>query len=210
MENAAHRPRSIYRLTSLITLAASMLIGCAIRPDNPLIGAARSGDAQAIARLLAHGADANQRWGVNGWTPLMHAIHKNQQASVEALLSGGADVNARGNQGITALMMAAGYGYADIVQLLLDKGADPYAETSAGDNALVMAVGGVPDIDKFTIGKCQAQTVAVLLKKAPDLKLKDNLHGRAARLAARTGGCTDVLSLIEHPKPAGQSNPGHV
>jgi hypothetical protein len=186
-----------------------MLIGCTIQPDNPLIGAARSGDTPTIVKLLARGADANQRWGVNGWTPLMHAIHKNQKASVEALLAGGADPNARGNQGMTALMMAAGYGYTDIVQLLLDKGVDPYAETPDGDNALVMAVGGVPDIDKFTVGKCQAQTVAALLRKAPDLKLRDNLHGRAARLAAHTGGCTDVLGLIDQ-KPAGQSNHGHV
>jgi len=187
-----------------------LLIGCAVQPDNPLIGAARTGDSQTIVKLLSAGANANQRWGINGWTPLMHAIHKNQKASVEALLSGGADPNARGNQGMTALMMAAGYGYADIVQLLLDKGANPYAETSDGDNALVMAVGGVPDIDKFTVGRCQAQTVAVLLRKAPDLRLKDNLHGRAARLAAHTGGCTDVLALIDHPKPAGQPNHGHV
>ncbi|GEM_PF-433998 len=198
------------RATLAAIFSVSILIGCGIQPDNPLIGAARSGDTQTIVKLLGAGADANRRWGVNGWTPLMHAIHKNQKASVEALLAGGADVNVRGNGGITALMMAAGYGYADIVQLLLDKAADPYAETPDGDNALVMAVGGVPDIDKFTVGKCQAQTVAALLKKAPDLRLKDNLHGHAARLAAHTGGCTDVLALIEHPKPAGQSNRGHV
>jgi len=198
------------RATLAAIFSFSMLIGCALQPDNPLIGAARSGDTQTIVKLLARGADANQRWGVNGWTPLMHAIHKNQKASVEALLAGSANPNARGNQGTTALMMAAGYGYADIVQLLLDKGADPYAETPDGDNALVMAVGGVPDIDKFTVGKCQAQTVAALLRKAPDLRLRDNLHSRAARLAAHTGGCTDVLSLIEHPKPAAQSNHGHV
>ena len=198
------------RATLATVLSVSMLIGCAIQPDNPLIGAARSGDTQTIVKLLGAGADANQRWGVNGWTPLMHAIHKNQKASVEALLAGGADPNARGNQGITALMMAAGYGYAGMVQLLLDKGADPYAETADGDNALVMAVGGVPDIDKFTVGKCQAQTVAALLKKAPDLTLKDNLHGRAARLSAHTGGCTDVLGLIEQSKPARQPDHGHV
>ncbi len=191
-------------------VSVSVLIGCGMQIDNPLIGAARSGDTKTIAELLHAGADANQRWGVNNWTPLMHAIHKNQRASVAVLLNGGADANARGNAGITALMMAAGYGYADIVQLLLAKGADPYAETEDGDNALSMAVGGVPDIDKFTVGKCQASTVAALLKRAPDLKLKDNVHGRAARLAAHTGGCADVLSLIEHPATAGQPNHGHV
>ena len=177
-------------------LAALWLTACNPQPDSPLIGAARSGDRQAIQTLLDAGADPNQRWGLIHWTPLMHAIHKNQKASVEALIAGGADLNARGGNGVTALMMAAGYGYADIVQLLLDHGADAHAETNDGDNALTMAVGGVPDIDKFTVGKCQTGTVAALLKKAPDLKLKDSSYGRAARFAARAAGCTDVLSLI--------------
>ncbi len=183
----------------------AFLAGCSLQPDNPLIGAARSGDTRAIATLLASGADPNQRWGVNSWTPLMHAIHKNQKGSVEALLAGGADVNARGgSKGITELIMAAGYGYADIVQILLDKGADPRVETTDGDSALAAAVSGVPDIDKFTVGHCQTSTVAALLKKAPDLKLKDNFYGRAARLAARAAGCSDVVALIEH---SGRSEP---
>jgi ankyrin repeat protein len=177
--------------------AVVWLTGCNMQPDNPLIGAARSGDVPAIQALLAKGADPNQRWGVNHWTPLMHAIHKNQKGSVAALIAGGADLNARCGDGISALMMAAGYGYVDIVQLLLDHGADPYAETADGNNALTAAVGGVPDIDKFTVGKCQTGTVAALLKKAPDLRIKDTAYGRAARLAAHAAGCADVLSLIE-------------
>jgi len=179
----------------LAAVPALIWLGCNHQPDNALIGASRSGDAKAVKVLLAAGADPNQRWGVNNWTPLMHAIHKDQKASVEALIAGGADLNARDGNGMTALMMAAGYGYAEIVRLLLDHGADPYAETSDGDNALTMAVGGVPDIDKFTVGKCQTATVAALLKKAPDLKLKDSAYGRAARFAAHAAGCTDVLSL---------------
>lgn len=178
--------------------AALWLAGCNMQPDDPFIGAARSGDTQTLKTLLAGGADPNRRWGVNNWTPLMHAIHKNQKASVEVLVAAGADINARCGDGVTALMMAAGYGYADIVKVLLDHGADVHAETSGGDNALTMAVGGVPDIDKFTIGKCQTSTVSALLKKAPDLKVKDSAYGRAARLAARAAGCTDVLSLIAH------------
>src|SRR6185295_11583135 len=147
------------------------------RPD-PLARAARSGDTQTITTLLAHGADPNGQSGVNGWTPLMHAIHKHRKASVETLIARGADVNARaGKKGITALMMAAGYGYADFVQILLDKGADVRAETSDGNSALAAAVSGVPDIDKFTLGKCQTETVAVLLNKAPDLTLKNNFYG---------------------------------
>jgi uncharacterized protein len=193
----------------LTVLLALLWTGCGVRPDNPIIGAARSGDARSIHALVAAGADPNQTWGVNGWTPLMHAIHKNQKGSVEALLAAGADVNARVGKGITALVMAAGYGYTDIVQLLLDHGADPYAETSDGDSALAAAVSGVPDIDKFTVGKCQTATVEALLKKAPDLRLKDNFYGRAARIAARAAGCTGVLALIDGHE-AKQASRGHV
>lgn len=196
----------------VIVVAILFLGGCCLEPPHALIGAARSGDTEAIKTLLGSGADPNQRWGVNHWTPLMHAIHKNQKASVEALLAGGADVNARSGKGTTALMMAAGYGYANIVQLLLSRGANPRAETSDGDNALAAAVGGVPDIDKFTVGACQTETVRALLAKAPDLRLKDNFYGRAARMAARAAGCSDVLALIDRSRPAalGQSTRGHV
>src|SRR6266478_4132784 len=183
-------------------LFAALLISCNPQPGDPLIAAARSGNTQAITTLLAGGTDPNQRWGLNSWTPLMHAIHKNQKGSVEALLAGGADINARaGSQGITALIMAAGYGYTEIVQLLLDKGADPHAETTDGDSALAAAVTGVSDIDKFTVGHCQTSTVAALLKKAPDLKLKHNFYGRAARLAAYAAGCGDVVALIAQADP---------
>jgi uncharacterized protein len=188
-----------------------ILMGCTMQPPNPLAGAARSGDVQAITTLLAQGADPNGQSGVNGWTPLMHAIHKHQKASVETLIAGGADVNAHaGKKGITALMMAAGYGYADFVQILLDKGADARAETADGDSALAAAVSGVPDIDKFTLGRCQTETVAALLSKAPDLKLKDNFYGRAARLAARAAGCSGVLALIERKQHTAHSAHGDV
>ena len=198
-------------LRSLPLLVAVLLIGCGMQPDNPLIGAARSGDTESIRTLVASGANPDQTWGVNGWTPLMHAIHKNQKGSVEALLAGGANVNARAGKGMTALMMAAGYGYADIVQVLLAKGADASLETSDGDSALAAAVSGVPDIDKFTVGHCQTATVQALLAKAPDLKLKDNFYGRAARLAASASGCTGVLALIDRKQPqAAQSARGRV
>jgi ankyrin repeat protein len=186
------------KLALSVLFVAFWLAGCNMRVDDPLIGAARSGDTPTLKTLLAGSADPNRRWGVNDWTPLMHAIHKNQKASLEVLVDAVADMNARCGDGVTALMMAAGYGYADIVKVLLDHGADVHAETSGGDNALTMAVGGVPDIDKFTVGKCQTATVDVLLKKAPDLKMKDSAYARAARLAARAAGCTDVLSLIAH------------
>jgi len=164
---------------------------------TPLIAAARGGHIDTVRLLLAKGAAPDRDAGVNGWTPLMHAIHKAQIGSVRALLEGGAKVNARSRSGLTALIMAAGYGYTGIVRTLLDKGADPYAEMSDGTNALTVAVSGVMDIDRFTAGECQAATVTALLKRAPDLKLKRTALVRLAALSAKVGGCSTVVALLQ-------------
>jgi uncharacterized protein len=164
---------------------------------TPLIWAAREGHASAVRLLLRHGANPELRAGVNGWTPLMHSVHKGQEAAALALVDGGAAVDVTDGNGTTALIMAAGYGYSDIVQGLLKRGANPYSSTNDGSNALTVAVGGVPDIDRFTVASCQAGTVEALLDQAPDLKLRDNLSGRVARLAARIGNCEEVLRRVE-------------
>jgi hypothetical protein len=67
-------------------------------------------------------------------------------------------------------MMAAGYGNAKLVEELLSRGADPYLQNSRGDTALSVAVSGVTDIDNFTYGRCQTETVKILVSKAPRLK----------------------------------------
>ncbi|MBI2679681.1 MAG: ankyrin repeat domain-containing protein [Candidatus Solibacter usitatus] len=172
---------------------------------TPLIWAARQGHASAVRLLLKHGANPELRAGVNGWTPLMHAVHKGQEATALALVDGGAAVDATDGNGMTALIMAAGYGYSGIVQGLLKRGADPYSSTTDGSNALTVAVGGVPDIDRFTVTSCQAGTVEALLNQAPDLQLRNNLSGRVARLAARLGNCGEVLRKLERRAPPATS-----
>ena len=94
-----------------IALIASALLLASCGPKSrlpSLIEAARDGRVDLIPALVKQGADPNQRAGVNGWPPLMHAIHKNQKGSVYALLDSGADINGRSTDGSTALMMAAG------------------------------------------------------------------------------------------------------
>ena len=53
--------------------------GCQMnhRLGTPLIAAAREGHTADIQRMIREGADPNESAGVNNWTPLMHAIHKN-------------------------------------------------------------------------------------------------------------------------------------
>ncbi|MFL6352627.1 MAG: ankyrin repeat domain-containing protein [Bryobacteraceae bacterium] len=92
--------------------------------QRALVWAARFGQAEAVFVLVKNGADPNTTCGVNDWTVLMHAIHKDQPRSVLALLNNGANVNLPGGHGETPLMMAAGYGYTGIVRILLDHGAN--------------------------------------------------------------------------------------
>jgi hypothetical protein len=88
---------------------------------------------------------------------------------------------------------------------LLKRGANPYSATTDGSNALTVAVGGVSDIDRFTVASCQPGTVEALLDKAPDLTLKDNFSGRVARLVARIGNCEEVLRKLERRAPPATS-----
>ncbi|HEY2828887.1 MAG TPA: ankyrin repeat domain-containing protein [Thermoanaerobaculia bacterium] len=126
------------------------------------IGSVRSGDVPAVRQMLARGADPNAAEGANDWTPLLHAIHKNQLGSVEALLDGHANPNLAVN-GMTPLMMSAGYGYTPIVRLLLARGADPRIRDLDGWTAVDYAVSGMTDIDRFTFFSCQDDTVRALI-----------------------------------------------
>jgi len=109
---------------TLCALAASCNSG---GPITPLIAAAREGDVPSIAKLVESGAAVDERGGVNNWTPLMHAVHKNQPAAVDALIAAGADVNAtaglRGRD--TALRLAELQHHPKIAEILRAHGARP-------------------------------------------------------------------------------------
>jgi uncharacterized protein len=164
---------------------------------TPLVSAARAGAVNAIPVLIGLGADPNLRCGVNGWSPLMHAIHKHQLASARALLEGGADVNGRGDGSENALMMAAGYGYTDFVNMLLDHGANPRARTPKGMNALDLAVTGVMDIDRFTAGDCQDSTIKTLVERVPDLKLEGLSGIEKTVLLNKLRGCAILNKIVK-------------
>ena len=176
--------------TAVASVLSLLCLRCSSSPyprETPLMTAARQGRIADIQTLISQGADPNARAGVNGWTPILHAIHKHQKESLVALLDGGAD------NSVSALMMAAGYGYTDMVKTLLDRGADPSQKSCGGSTALDVAVSGVPDIDRFTVGDCQTATVKVLLERAPNLRLSDSFHGRVAGWLA----CAEVRALLD-------------
>ena len=168
-------------------------------PDRiaPLAVAARSGQIASIRALIEAGADPDLRDDRNGWTPLLHAVHKHQKRSIEALLALGADPDRGTRAGYTPLMMAAGYGYPETVRLLLEHGADPRLTQRSGENALLMAATGSFDIDRFTLGQCQAETVRALLEHDPALSIPDTPLARLEFQLVKLRRCEEVLALLE-------------
>jgi ankyrin repeat protein len=164
-------------------------------PLTPLASAARIGDVAGIDRLIADGADVNAGSGVNNWPPLMHAIHKGQPAAIARLIEAGASVE--GGLGRQALLMASGYGDATTVSLLLARGVDPRTDGEGGAHVLAAAVGGSWDLDYHWSG-CEGHTAVVrsLLGRDARLRLGSMPDAIAARLYAKSQGCTALLQLV--------------
>jgi ankyrin repeat protein len=187
----------------LAVLGFALALGaCGWSGETPLAAAARNGDVGALALLLDHGSDVNERSGMNGWTVLMHAVDKHQHATARALLDAGADPNLASGES-TALLMAAGYGDEEMVGLLLDAGADAQYQTADGFNALAAALLGSLDVDEPGVGGCRTETVRVLVERAPALALSTSFNGQFPAAYARAAGCDEALRLAGAARAAG-------
>ena len=62
-------------------------------------------------------------------------------AITEILLKAGSHINAKNDNGATALMRAVGYGNIDVVRLLLQSGANVNMQNKLGHSALMRAAG---------------------------------------------------------------------
>ncbi len=100
----------------------SALISC--RPENALL-------------LLQRGAKVNVKQRATGHTPLMAATYNRlSERLIKEMLSRGADVNAKNNDGMTALMFAADWANLPVVQRLLAAGANVHIRNKEGETAL--------------------------------------------------------------------------
>ncbi len=94
-----------------------------------LIAAAHLGHAEVVAALIAGKAPLDH---VNnlGWTALIEAIvlgdgGPRHQATVAALIAGGADLNLPDGKGVSPLSLARARGYGRIAEMLAQAGAKP-------------------------------------------------------------------------------------
>src|SRR5262245_59257072 len=88
-----------------------------------LFDAIGQGDIKTALTLISPGAWLNAR-NAGGATLLMSAIAAKALPIVDALLKAGADPRATGQDGETALHIAARTGQLEMVRLLIERGAD--------------------------------------------------------------------------------------
>jgi ankyrin repeat protein len=94
---------------------------------------------------------------------LINAVKEGNLKKVIDLLENGADVNAKNNDGYTALMTASREGHKEIVELLIKNGADVNVKNNDGGTALM-----------YASSKGHKEIVELLIKNGADVNAKNN------------------------------------
>ncbi len=140
-----------------------------------LFVAAILGDVVLVRTLLDQGADVNARTN-NGETALFLASQKSHQQVVQELLAKGAQQD---------LFIAAILGDMALLRAMLDQGADVNAKTNDGETALILAC-----------KQGRLEEVRTLLERA-EINAKDKYGETALMKASRAGHLEIVQALLE-------------
>jgi uncharacterized protein len=181
--------------------------------------------AQTIKLLLANGAGVNDV-DAKGQSALMHAVRNSSDVElVKLLISNNANVNAINSEGETALMLAVQRFSSEIVQTLIEAGAG--LTINAKDNksrsallyavdhygredivtALLAAGAFVDEVNEngqtplmMAVLRVRPELVKLLLNARASIDIKDHV-GNTALMYARNYGLTDIIKLLEEPRP---------
>jgi len=97
------------------------------------------GNLEMLNLFLKRGANVNLIMSDTGYSPLHFAAGEGHAKIVQTLIAHGADVNAKGHEGVTPLMCASTFGRAEAVRILLASGADVHQRARGGVTALGFA-----------------------------------------------------------------------
>lgn len=115
-----------YKQTDIINylLENNADVNLAFGYSTPLIEAILMHDRELARKLIDLGADVNLAAELTGFTPLMASAILRDITITELLIEKNADIEARDDNDINALIYAVNFDNEDMVKLLLEKGAD--------------------------------------------------------------------------------------
>ncbi|MBW5390752.1 ankyrin repeat domain-containing protein [Brachyspira hampsonii] len=180
-------------------------------------------DEELVRKLIDLGADINLPTELTGFTPLMASLHN--IAIAELLIEKGADIEAKDDDGINALVYASTYNNEEMVKFLLEKGADANtvceienehtdisstplmnAAYRGNTNIINMLLENGADINYTTdFGMTalmmaasfnQFEAAKVLLENNADTSVTDE-YGRTALDLAKLEDYKDIVQLLE-------------
>jgi len=201
LNGAAWRSRRILGVRLVKGLLSAAL--CALLPSfappaaaqlDGLRDAARLGDLERVAALLAEGADPNAYR--DSYSPLMSAAGSGHAEVVALLLQYGAEVEYRDRNGDRALLRAAQNGHAEAVRLLLEAGAAPDSDDDPHSITPLMAASRYG----------HAAAARLLLAAGADPRRLDQSDASALHNAALAGSTALVVLLLAagaEPNPPG-------
>lgn len=173
------------RLTTAVSclILSGLVTAAAQDASDRFYQATRDNNLTSLAGLLKT-EDVNTK-DKRGSTPLMYAAAYGSVDSMQALIAGGADVNAKNAFDATALLWSA----SDIgkVRLLVAHGADVNARSKPGRTPLIVAAAhdGASEI------------VKLLLDKGADASARDSSGSTALLAAADANDTASVRLLVE-------------
>jgi len=110
-----------------------------VKGETVLMTCSRTGNAEAVKLLLAHGVEVETKEPWRWQTALMWAAAKKHSDVVALLVEHGADVHSQTRGSFTPLMFAAQQGDIDSARILLTAGADVNQASPQYGTALVVA-----------------------------------------------------------------------
>jgi ankyrin repeat protein len=173
-------------LLSIIGTVVVLSVPCASAAADPvsLLEAVKAGNLSAVQTSLQQHKDPNQS-EPDGTTPLHWAIQQDRTDVVDALLSAGANVNAKNRYGVTPLVLAATTGDASVVAALLKAGADFRVSVPETGSVLNTAARtGNPEVIKL------------LLAAGADVNFADKYSGQTALMWAGAEGHAEAVKAL--------------
>lgn len=185
---AAGYQGSVESIKTLLAHGAEAKPGSGVMFDaSPLHMAAIAGDREAVALLLAKGADTKRKMNVIGMfssTAMLGSIGYGDPDIVKALAKGGADLNERDDDQLTPLHWAVLTNHAGAVKALIATGANVNAVDKHGFTPLHYAA---------TVDFGNADTVKALVAAGADRSIKTKDGKTAAMQAEKVAYLKDAL-----------------